>query len=210
MAFFRWLTETWADSLAGAAVVHVAAHGEANALRPSRSGLRLENPTSGNADVLLRPTHVRAHQIGAAALGAPLAVLSACESAAGRRTHGEGVLGLSSAFLLAGCRTVVSTLWTVDDAVTARLMEIFYEGLAAGRSVDRALLDAQARIRSRPRTAHPYYWAGFVVIGDGSTAVDLEARSAPLRTLRWVWLLPIVAACGVVLVIFRQKSPSPV
>jgi CHAT domain-containing protein len=99
-----------------------------------------------------------------------LAVLSACDSHAGRRVRGEGVFALSRAFLAAGARRVVASLWPVDDASTATLMASFYQriaGAAPGRPPDyaRALRDARLDLRTQARWADPYYWAPFVITG---------------------------------------------
>jgi CHAT domain-containing protein len=117
--------------------------------------------------------------------GCDLAVLSACETGLGKVAGGEGVLGLQRAFQVAGARTVVASLWSVDDKQTRDLMAWFYEGLwrKKGPPLSRAeaLRQAQLRmLREGPRrgfareddktedlkTAPPYYWAAFVLSGD--------------------------------------------
>lgn len=77
-------------------------------------------------------------------------------------------MGLPQAFLHAGARRVVSSLWAVDDAATAALMGRLYERLLGATPVRpaAALRDAQASVRSRPQWRHPYYWAGFQLLGD--------------------------------------------
>ncbi len=99
-----------------------------------------------------------------------LAVLSACDSNTGRRVRGEGVFALSRAFLAAGARRVVASLWPVDDASTAALMASFYRRIARaapGQPPDyaRALRDARLELRSKEQWAEPYYWAPFVITG---------------------------------------------
>jgi CHAT domain-containing protein len=121
---------------------------------------------------------VRASEIAARRLDARLVVLSGCESALGRATLAEGVLGIASAFVCAGGRAVVASLWEVDDHTTADLMEGFYRELSLGRSVVSALQSAQMSLRARK--PHPFFWAGFVVIGDGDVAVALPEK--PDRT----------------------------
>ena len=96
---------------------------------------------------------------------------------------GEGVLGLSSAFLSAGIPAVVATLWPVDDQVTRRLMRGFYAELAAGRSIAEALALAQRAVRDEPDTRHPFFWSGFVVIGDGDIRLPLARRWRPSPAL---------------------------
>jgi CHAT domain-containing protein len=111
-----------------------------------------------------------------------LAVLSACETGLGKEAAGEGVLGLQRSFQVAGARSVVASLWSVDDSATSRLMQRFYENLwKKNMSRHEALRDSQiwmlrqggqrAAIRddaepSEPGRAPPYLWAAFVLSGD--------------------------------------------
>jgi len=96
-----------------------------------------------------------------------LVVLSACQTASGDRLPGEGLVGLSYSFLIAGGRRVVGSLWDVDDAATAELMRRFYQALYTGsRSPAEALRSAQRGIAQVPRWSNPYYWAGFTIEGD--------------------------------------------
>ncbi|MCK6460166.1 MAG: CHAT domain-containing protein, partial [Planctomycetes bacterium] len=104
--------------------------------------------------------------------GVRVAVLSACETGRGTPAAGEGTLGLVRGFRLAGARTVVASLWRVDDAATALLMERFYEGLlgreltpsAALREAASAVRGHEDRDGKRPYAA-PRYWAAFVAYG---------------------------------------------
>jgi CHAT domain-containing protein len=93
-----------------------------------------------------------------------LAVLSAC----GTANTDQGLAGpgnLVRAFLSAGVPHVVASKWRVDSQVTSELMTDFYSGLVSGKSVPEALRIAEARVRSHPETAHPYYWAAFASFG---------------------------------------------
>ena len=102
--------------------------------------------------------------------GTDLVVLSACESGLGDVAYGEGVSGLRRAFLYAGARTLVTSLFKVPDKETSELMRDFYGGLKAGKSKLDALRDAQLAMIKRRReahgAAHPFYWASFVLVGD--------------------------------------------
>jgi len=104
---------------------------------------------------------------------ADLAVLSACETARGRISAGEGVIGLTWAFFVAGVPTTVVSQWKVESASTSKLMVSFHRALRAGHSrsgagfaVARALQQAELETLHSPQYAHPFYWAGFVVVGD--------------------------------------------
>jgi CHAT domain-containing protein/Tfp pilus assembly protein PilF len=95
-----------------------------------------------------------------------LVVLSACNTALGERIPGEGRQGLTQAFLAAGSRRVLGTLWEVDDQATSEWMRYFYQELRQTRSPAAALHQAQERMAADPQWSSPYYWAGFVLAGD--------------------------------------------
>lgn len=117
---------------------------------------------------------VTAAEIGLLNLrGTELVVLSACQTGLGDVKTGEGVFGLRRAFLHAGARSLVTSLFPVPDADTRVLMQQFYGNLKAGRGKLDALHDAQRSIiqRGRQKTSeppHPFFWAGFVLVGDPS------------------------------------------
>jgi len=106
-------------------------------------------------------------------LHADLAVLSACETARGRITSGEGVIGLTWAFFVAGVPTTVVSQWKVESTSTTELMLAFHRARKAadeqGRSPFRtaqALQLAELHLLRNPRYSHPFYWAGFILMGD--------------------------------------------
>ncbi len=98
-------------------------------------------------------------------LRADMVVLSACQTALGREVIGEGVVGLTRAFLYAGSRAAVVSLWPVDDASTAIFMGRFYEHVTQGLSPARALARAKQDLRADRAYGHPFYWAPFVYFG---------------------------------------------
>ena len=111
-----------------------------------------------------------ASEIARLRLDADLAVLSACNTGSGEYVTGEGVMGLSRAFLIAGSRSVVVSLWPVASQATERLMGLFYAGLGSGKDSHDALRDAKLKFRDDARKAgsierHPMFWAPFVVFG---------------------------------------------
>ncbi len=139
---------------------HFAAHTLVSDERPQDSGLVLALDADPAEDGLLQVS-----EIFALHMPSDLVVLSACETALGPRIRGEGVLGLSRAFLFAGARSLLASLWQVEDRSTAELMLAFYEHLQSGSDPGTALREAKLELLARPRTAHPFYWAPFILTG---------------------------------------------
>jgi CHAT domain-containing protein len=98
--------------------------------------------------------------------GTQLVVLSACETGSGDVLNGEGVYGLRRALVLAGAQSQLVSLWKVHDEATEKLMGEYYQRLAKGEGRAQALRSAQQVMQNHPATAHPFYWAAFVPIGD--------------------------------------------
>lgn len=95
-----------------------------------------------------------------------LVTLSACNTAVASTAESDYVASLAEAFWLAGCPTVVASLWAVEDRSTGRLMTNFYAGLKEGKSKVKALRDAQLELIDSKEFEHPTYWSGFVLFGD--------------------------------------------
>ena len=142
-------------------VLHLATHGVLDASAPGLSGLVLSLVAPDGRPV---PGFLKIHDIASLRLGSQLVVLSSCDSGAGDRLGGESVSGLAHAFLQAGARQVVSTLWSVDDETSKQLMVDFYREMY-GRGADpaEALRRSQLKMMQRPRRSAPYYWAGFEI-----------------------------------------------
>lgn len=150
--------------VAAARRLHLATHGILDAVRPERSGLVLSlvDRRGQPQDGILRLNDIFRLQ-----LSADLVVLSGCETGLGRQLRGEGLVGLTRAFMYAGAPRVVSSLWQVDDQATAALMTSFYgHMLKRGERPAAALRAAQLELAANPRWAAPYFWAGFVLHGD--------------------------------------------
>lgn len=176
-------------------VLHVAAHVQPRDDAPWRSAIRL-----GAGDPAATLT---AAEVAGGRLASRLAVLAGCESAGGRVLSGEGIQGLTGAFLSAGVPSVVATLWPVDDGATAAFVQGFYAQLAAGRSVAASLAAARRTLRRDPATAHPFFWAGYVVVGDGDLTVALAPRAPALRSP--AVLLALAAAAALAAIALRRR-----
>jgi CHAT domain-containing protein len=142
--------------------LHVATHGLVNERDPSRSALVFVQPgdtVNGEDGVLYAAEAYNLH------LNAELVVLSSCESGIGRFVAGEGVYALMRGFLYSGARNIIYSLWQVMDHHTSELMQFFYDGVLKGWRFGKALQMAKIQMLSRERTAFPFAWAGFALIG---------------------------------------------
>jgi CHAT domain-containing protein/cytochrome c-type biogenesis protein CcmH/NrfG len=144
-------------------VVHLATHGVLDETSPLYSHVVLSPGTGGSsADGLLE-----AWEMARLALDADLVVLSACETGRGRIAPGEGLVGTAWSLLVAGSRSLVVSQWKVESESTTELMTAFHRGLAQGEGDLAAQLRAASlELLRRPRYAHPFYWAGFVLVGN--------------------------------------------
>jgi CHAT domain-containing protein len=145
-----------------ASILHFTTHGTLNNASPMYSYLTLAEGGPKDDGLL------EAWELMQLDLKADLAVLSACETARGRIGGGEGVIGLSWAMFIAGVPSTVVSQWKVESASTRDLMVNFHRALIASRSTKAdALREASLKLMRNPETSHPFYWAGFVLVGDG-------------------------------------------
>lgn len=140
--------------LAEASLIHLAAHAFFNVQNPLDAGIVL-------ADGVLTAREVLDYR-----LQADLLVLSACESGQTGSLGGEELAGLSQAFLQAGVRSLLVSLWRVNDTATAALMQSFYRAWQTGTDKALALRQAMTQIQQDPRWGHPHYWGAFILVGD--------------------------------------------
>ena len=111
-------------------------------------------------------------------LSAELVVLSACDTALGKDIEGEGLVGIAHAFISAGSKSVVASLWKVDDRATAALMAEFYRAmLRDGLPPAAALRTAKEKIRQQKMWSAPYFWAGFVLQGEYKDPIVVRKSS---------------------------------
>lgn len=150
-----------------AGILHFATHGMLNNASPMYSHVAL---AQGGAD---EDGLLEAWELMQLDLKADLAVLSACETARGRIGAGEGMIGLSWAMFIAGVPSIVVSQWKVESAATRDLMVDFHRALISPAPANakptkaQALRQAALKLMKNPETRHPFYWAGFVLVGDG-------------------------------------------
>jgi CHAT domain-containing protein len=150
-------------------MLHFAVHAFADPKFPQRAALVLLNDPVSGEDGLLQP-----REIGRFRLNAGAVVLSACDTAIGPTLGQEGVLNLARAFLLAGARSVVTTLWTVSDATSTALMRRFYENIAAGHDVGEALMLSKAALLEQFGSDALGTVAAFQIVGIGDHRVAAQ------------------------------------
>jgi CHAT domain-containing protein len=137
--------------------IHFVAHGTASRLSPLDSAIVLSRSSAQSdsfklyaRDIIQRPLH------------ADLVTVSSCYGAGSRAYSGEGLVGLSWAFLRAGAHNVIGALWDVSDASTPQLMDRMYAALQQGKPPDQALRDAKlSLLHSQDSFSRPFYWAPF-------------------------------------------------
>lgn len=141
--------------------IHLATHSLINERNPGRSAVVLALDGNNDEDGFLSAT-----EIAELDLNCDLVILSACDTGRGQLSSGEGIIGLSRSFFIAGARSVIVSQWAVSDISTAQLMKDLYQQLVDGSAKPAALREAKLRmIHGGSETRHPYYWAPFIVIG---------------------------------------------
>jgi CHAT domain-containing protein len=153
-------------------VLHLAVHGFADAQYPERSALVLGTDRGSGDDGLLQ-----VREITRLRLNAELTTLSSCDTGVGKLQGQEGVSNLVEAFLVAGSRSVVASLWSTEDTFTSVLMDRFYERLDQGEDTRSALRDAKLELLAKYGDhLSPFYWAAFIPVGDASSPVGIRQQ----------------------------------
>ncbi|MBR11061.1 MAG: hypothetical protein CMP48_25695 [Rickettsiales bacterium] len=172
-------------------IIHLATHSIVAPYNPDYSRLYLGK--TEDDDGLLH-----AYELGNLNLSASLVTLSACNTGFGQIAEGEGVISIARTFSAVGVPSVVMSLWPASDKSTPELMKYFYQNLKDGKSKDVALNNARKQYLStaKGKARHPFYWGGFVLIGDESPIVN--------RTIgKTYWLILIVILILVIPIGFK-------
>jgi len=187
-------------------ILHLGTHAEMNATSPMYSRLVLSKDSSRSAEGGVEADadgYLHAYEIYELDLRAQLAVLTACETGAGKNDEGEGVRSLGYSFAYAGCPSLVMSLWNIDEKVSSEIIARFYEHLADGMPKHIALQQAKLdHINNAPdELALPYYWAGLVLVGD---VEPVEVGSSLWRHAPWVLASLLIVV--VILWSLRRRS----
>jgi CHAT domain-containing protein len=154
----RDATETAFKEFAGGfRYLHIASHGEFNPDAPLNSALLLARDARNDGVLTVG-------ELYSMRIDADLVTLSACETGLGKIAGGGDVVGLTRGFLFAGARSIVASLWQVDDRATGQLMSAFYDALRRGADKRDALRASQ--LAALKTTPHPFFWAAFGLTGE--------------------------------------------
>lgn len=188
-----------------AQIVHFATHGFLDSEHPELSGIVLSMTDRNGAKTNgLMPLP----DIYSLDLSADLIVLSACQTALGKESGGEGLVGLTHSFMSAGAKSVVASLWKVDDRATAALMAEFYVGiLKKGMTPAAALRSAQLKIMQQKQWSAPYYWAGFVLQGEYTNPIAVDQKRWLRPDLVILFSVVLVAAAVLSFQARRRRTP---
>ncbi|MDA0196628.1 MAG: CHAT domain-containing protein, partial [Bacteroidetes bacterium] len=174
-------------------ILHLATHSIINQEDPNYSKLMFSDKDDSEDGML------HAFELENMSLNATLVTLSACNTGVGKIEEGEGVMSMARAFRSAGVPSVVMSLWPASDKSTPDLMKYFYQNLNNGQSKDVALNHARKQYleTATGKARHPFYWGGFVLIGDNQ---PIKIDRNPM-----IWMLPIALLMVVMLAIAYNK-----
>jgi CHAT domain-containing protein len=199
-------TKDWVESeeMKDFRIIHFATHGLMNSEQPELSGIILSLVDENGRG---RKGYLRLPDIYNLELSTGLVVLSACRTGLGKDFRGEGVVGLTSGFMYAGAKSVVASLWKVDDEATAELMRHFYTAmLRDGLPPAEALNTAKLELRKQERWRSPFFWAAFVL--QGEYRADVRDSPGSMNMARWLLVgggVATIVAC-VYLMIIRRRA----
>lgn len=183
-------------------IIHMAMHGIVDKRNPEYSCMAL---TKASKDTLVDDL-LYAYEINLLDLQANLVVLSACETGYGKYERGEGVMSIGRGFMYAGVPSIVMTLWPLSDGSGPFLIEKLYQGLADGLPKDQALRQAKLAWiqKSSKKTAHPFFWASFITLGDNS---PIHVDKQGFFKDNWMYfLMGFFALAALVFILKRKKE----
>ncbi|MEO1053147.1 MAG: CHAT domain-containing tetratricopeptide repeat protein [Bacteroidota bacterium] len=178
-------------------ILHLAVHGEADEENPDQS--KLDFYHTGDS---LQDGYLHAFELENLNLNADLAVLSACETGAGKIERGEGVMSLGRAFASAGVNSLLLTRWEVSDAIAPEIMQVFYRELKKGKRKSEALRLAKLEFLEKANniSADPFYWSSFYILGNDDPVMFERENSG----LMWYLTIGLVGLLAGFIVVRRK------
>lgn len=191
--------QTFFKSAPSSDIVHVAMHTAVDKATPAYSKLLFNGTENG----VIEPLYM--YELLGNAFDTRLMVVSGCNSGYGNLLYNEGVMSLARFFFFVGVDNVVVTHWAIADNSSADLMGYFYRNLSKGMAVDRAIQEAKVEYlgKSDPLRHHPYYWAGYEVIGN-------PIKMAKPFAFVWYVLFGAIPLALLVWQIKKVRSKNPV
>lgn len=181
-------------------IIHIGTHAESNNANPELSRLVFAKNISEADEV--DDNYLYTYEIYDYDLSSDLAILTACETGKPTYQPGEGMISLAHAFNYAGSRSILTSLWEIDEQSSMEIVASFYRYLAHGKPKDLALRNAKLDYLSKAegRTLHPQYWSGLVLMG------DIGPISIGSSISWWLWAVVSIGFLTLILlVLFRQK-----
>ena len=172
--------------------LHFSVHGVINNEAPSQSYLALRPTVDGDSLLYLK-------DIYSLSFPADMVITSACNAGVGPLTKGEGLLSLARGFAYSGAKSLITTLWEIKGGASNQLLKEFYNQIKEGETKDKALFLAKKANLNSTAYAHPYYWAGFIPIG------NMEAIQMPFLSWNKLILASLFILMGGVFLLFRKK-----
>jgi CHAT domain-containing protein len=165
-------------------ILHLAMHAIMDNENPMYSKLAFTREGSKEND-----GYLNTYELFNMKLKARMVVLSACNTGAGTLQKGEGIMSLARGFYYAGCPDVIMTLWPVEDKMSTQLIKDFYTYLSQGKNKIEALQMAKMNLirSSDPLRSHPFFWAGYVNIGDVSPVISIPKK----KPTSWLWVFTV-------------------
>ncbi|GAB3011712.1 hypothetical protein GCM10027284_33940 [Cyclobacterium sediminis] len=182
-------------------IIHISTHAESNNVNPELSRLIFAKNISDAT--LINDNYLYTYEIYNQNLNSNLAILTACETGKPSYQPGEGMISLAHAFNYAGSKSILTSLWQIDEQSSAEILDSFYEYLENGHPKDEALRNAKLDYldHAEGRTLHPQYWAGLILMGD-TLPVEL---STPVNNY-WYIIIGVILAAALFYLIWKRKA----
>ena len=181
----------------GVKLLHLATHAYADNTSPSKSHITLYPGSTEGSDYKLFTSELSNLDLDAL----ELVFLSACETAAGKLVHGEGIMSISRSFTSAGCKNIITSLWKAEDRATAFISKRFYHHLEKGHSPAKALQQSKIDLLSDKDYSQfktPNYWSHLIYIGD--------SQASNVQNYYWIYILTVVIALFLIYYIKTTKQ----